>query len=983
MGYPQAVVERKSAMTRGLVQTSRYSPGNMEPSALAQLFVGRDKLLRDVLHRIAASATGEEKHFILLVGQRGVGKTHFVWLVYDRLMGDAKYSLARTRLKIAFLNEEEWGVASFMDLIVRILRALETRHPDKDLSSQIENVYKQYGKDPEAAMRAASDALNKFVGKDVLLLICENLDELFKGLGDEGQKRWRAFIQEHPFWTILATTPALFSSIQLQESPFYGFFNIRELKRIDFETAVELLRKKALLDGKIDLVSFLQTPVGRARARGIHHLAGGHHRVYIVMSEFLTRESLDDLFQPFMDMVDELTPYYQDRIRQLAPQQRKIVEFLCRQEKPVTVKTVAERCLMSHQTAAKQLSELAAIGFVEKNPAGRETYCELSEPLLRVCIEVKDNNTEYFRLFVEFLRRWFSARELRVHYEAIEESPARRTIDRTHLEAALLACRTDTHDLLLDSLSTELVDALDEGRYSDAVAAGMRLVPEQGAALDYYGLATALTESGDYMLAASRAQEGISRYPNRWMLFHALANALFKQNKCADALEALNRSISLSDEKEWSRCLRGDVLMAMGRFEDVLRNEEDLLAKNPEHVHSYYLKVCALTELGRIDEAEVAAREITNGHPDWHLAWVGLAFVFHRSGNSEEEISALERALTLIPKDNQTRRLLGRALLDVGRYEDTYQNSQLILSRDSRDHKALNLAAWALWHMGKFPEAEDTAKKSFEISSDSVEAAHILFHALASQAKYREAVKALDHIISLNPSAVWPRGEKAEMLLKLHRPEAALLAVSDIDLSSSELSTKSRVDWHLLRAEILIRLGDYRGAGEVARNAQEIDHTKISGALVECKSAVGATGLKNEISSLSKILAREYPSEQDERAATIVAQTMILEAQLRGPGSLSRVSQQLREALDVSSRPKFLGEIITSFVSELFSTGGPRGSEWAAALPVFIQSFSDIPACRIPLSWLEVAQKYLESNDPTELLKVPLEQRTLLTEALR
>ena len=39
-----------------------------------------------------------------------------------------------------------------------------------------------------------------------------------------------------------------------------------------------------------------------------------------------------DLIKPFMDMVDDLTPYYQDRMRQLPPTQRKIVEFLLPQE---------------------------------------------------------------------------------------------------------------------------------------------------------------------------------------------------------------------------------------------------------------------------------------------------------------------------------------------------------------------------------------------------------------------------------------------------------------------------------------------------------------------------------------------------------------------------------------------------------------------------------------------------------------------------
>ena len=65
---------------------------------------------------------------------------------------------------------------------------------------------------------------------------------------------------------------------------------------------------------------------------------------------------------------------------------------------------------MSHQTAAKQIGELETAGFVSRMRSGRNTYCELSEPLMRICIEVKDNKTQHFRLFVEFLRHWFTAR---------------------------------------------------------------------------------------------------------------------------------------------------------------------------------------------------------------------------------------------------------------------------------------------------------------------------------------------------------------------------------------------------------------------------------------------------------------------------------------------------------------------------------------------------------------------------------------------
>ena len=269
-------------------------------------------------------------------------------------------------------------------------------------------IYDRFSKDPTDAEAFAVARLREHTRGKTLLLLCENLVDLFHGLGEEGQKRWRAAIQEDGNWTIVASTPSLFSAVTLQKNPFYGFFTIRKLKKIDLDTGIELLAKKAVHEGKTDLAEFLRTPLGRARARAIHHLAAGNHRAYVVLFDFLDKESLEDLVGPFMDMVDDLTPYYQDRMRQLPPAQRKIVEFLCLQGKPTTIKDISTPCLMSHQTAAKQIGELSNAGFVSRTRSGRNTFCELSEPLMRICIEVKDNKTQHLRLFVEFLRHWFT-----------------------------------------------------------------------------------------------------------------------------------------------------------------------------------------------------------------------------------------------------------------------------------------------------------------------------------------------------------------------------------------------------------------------------------------------------------------------------------------------------------------------------------------------------------------------------------------------
>ena len=399
------MVAGETIVKTGFMRSSRYSPGNMDRQSLEALFVGRGDLMEDVLARVTNSVLGTGKHYILLVGPRGSGKTHFLALAHHRLMDRFAAANAQSKVVVAPLKEEERGVASFLDLVVRILRAIADQV--SGLDAEIAAIYEKFPKDaPEAEAFALARLRHHTRGK-TLLLLCENLADLFDGLGDEGQKRWRAAIQEHGNWAILASTPSLFAAITSQNKPFYGFFTVRALERMDFETSLDLLTKKAIHERKTDLAEFLRTPLGRARARAVHHLAAGNHRAYVVLFDFLNKDALNDLVGPFMCMVDDLTPYYQDRMRQLAPAQRKIVEFLCLEGKPKTIKDIATPCLMSQQTAAKQIGELHTAGFVRRTRIGRNTFCEISDPLMRICIEVKSNKTQYFRLFVEFLRHWF------------------------------------------------------------------------------------------------------------------------------------------------------------------------------------------------------------------------------------------------------------------------------------------------------------------------------------------------------------------------------------------------------------------------------------------------------------------------------------------------------------------------------------------------------------------------------------------------
>ncbi len=392
---------------------SSFTPSLMSSETLEKIFVQRQKLAFDLIESVRESSLTKNKHFRLLIGMRGIGKTHIIALVYHRLKATADLE---DKLLIAWLKEEEWGVSSWLDLLLRIFQALAIEYPAEyqtQLPTQVEFLYEL---SPEDATRQGEKILKEFIGNKTLLLLTENLDEIFKGLGDIGQKQFRAYLQNHNLITIIATSQSLFSGVSKKDSPFYGFFAPQYLEKLTIEEATSLLTKIAELRKDRELESFIQSTTGKDRIKAIHNLANGNHRVYIIFSQFLTRNSLDELVKPVMQTLDELTPYYQARMQWLSPQQRKIIELLCDKSNALPVKEIAQRCFITHQTASSQLKDLREKGYVTSESIGRESFYELQEPLMRICLEVKKQRGQPIKLFIDFLRIWYTEEESKTEH---------------------------------------------------------------------------------------------------------------------------------------------------------------------------------------------------------------------------------------------------------------------------------------------------------------------------------------------------------------------------------------------------------------------------------------------------------------------------------------------------------------------------------------------------------------------------------------
>lgn len=395
-----------NARVKKSLYLSHFTPSMMPPETLEAMLVQREPLLTRCLSNVLESLRTGSRHHTLFVGPRGIGKTHLISLLHHRL---SQTKEAQSKALVAWMREEEWGVTSFFELVLRILRTLDARYPELRIEALTATVYDLPLQEAE---KKAESILLQLLADKCLVVLLENLDDLFEQIGDQGQKAWRAFIQNHANTILVCTTPSLFAGVSLQKSAFYGFFDVEQLTELSFEDVVNLLEKIAIEREDKTLAIYIKTPEGRARIRAVHHLAEGNPRIYIIFAQFLTQESLDDLVQAFMHTLDELTPYYQARIKELSGQQRKILEYLINHAGAAPVKQIAKACFITQQVCSSQLRQLRLKRYVRVIEQGRESYYELCEPLMRLCMDVKKQRGEPVSLLVEMLRIWYTEDQL-------------------------------------------------------------------------------------------------------------------------------------------------------------------------------------------------------------------------------------------------------------------------------------------------------------------------------------------------------------------------------------------------------------------------------------------------------------------------------------------------------------------------------------------------------------------------------------------
>lgn len=386
-----------------------FGAKSVNPKILEQLLTGRADIADFFEKKIRAIVEEKTNQFWLIVGQRGMGKTHLLKVLHSRVW----HYVEENKLVIAYFAEEEYGVANFFDFLLRILNSF-IKWYDKDSEFLKSELEKLQNLPSNKQSQYLENIIKDYIKEKPMLILTENFGDILEQMGENEQGRLRAWLYENNRVSIIATSQSVSDNFEKEDRPFFGFFTTYILKNLTFEESLSFLISLAELDKDEKLIEHLNGK-GKAQVRAIYDLVKGNHRLLVTFYQFLKTDTVAKVSENFIKTINDLKPYYETYIRYLPPQQQKILRYIALARKPQKGVEISKNCFIEQKSLSKQLSELTKKNLLDANedPSDkRNKFYDVSEPLLRISIEVGEHKEGITALFIDFLALYYNAQEL-------------------------------------------------------------------------------------------------------------------------------------------------------------------------------------------------------------------------------------------------------------------------------------------------------------------------------------------------------------------------------------------------------------------------------------------------------------------------------------------------------------------------------------------------------------------------------------------
>lgn len=399
-----------------------YNPAQLTPEELKASFVAREDTLAEMLRLISEQRPGHPCQHMMLIGPRGMGKTTLgLRLLHEILETPA---LVAAWQPVAF-HEESYGISNLADFWLTALNHLSRATEDARWADRAVSLARDERDDRRLAAYALAALMDYCItsGKR-LILFAENIDTIFKQLGDERQiHELRAALIERPEILLIGSANTAFEAIHSHGEPLYEFFRLFILKGLGPEDTRRILATIAEDEGRPDVRETLDRERGRLET--IRRMTGGNPRLLVLACRILIDSPLGSAFEDLERLIDEQTPYFKARIEELPVQARKVFHCLADGWRPMQAREVADAAKLSSSHASAQLRQLIEKGYVGEVtlPNEKRTSYEVGDRFYNIYYLLRFSRTGRDRLarLVGFLHDLFGPTGMRTMYPAALE----------------------------------------------------------------------------------------------------------------------------------------------------------------------------------------------------------------------------------------------------------------------------------------------------------------------------------------------------------------------------------------------------------------------------------------------------------------------------------------------------------------------------------------------------------------------------------
>ena len=415
-------------------QIRKFNPGTFQSDReVIDQFVVRNRELGIVLDVLRRNAGAPSCQHVLVVAPRGRGKTMLLARVAAELRTDDE--LSEQLLPIRFMEESQ-EIFDLGDFWLESLFYLAREHGvrDPELSRELRDVHaaladERHGRELEERARAAVLETADRLGKQLVLMV-ENLQELCRDVDDDFGWKLRRVLQSEPQIILLATATSRFVALDDAKHAFFELFRIVRLDPLDTDECRRLWQMVTGDDVRNHVI------------RPLEILTGGDPRLLVIVGEFAQHQSLRQLMEDLVRLIDDHTEYFRAHLEGFAKTERRVYLALIDLWRPSTTGEIAARARLDVRIVSTLLGRLVERGAVIAKGSRKKRIYEAAQRLYGIYYKLRRERDEaaVVRNMIHFMAVLYSDDELptiaeRLTREAAHSPAVLEGIERAIAEA--------------------------------------------------------------------------------------------------------------------------------------------------------------------------------------------------------------------------------------------------------------------------------------------------------------------------------------------------------------------------------------------------------------------------------------------------------------------------------------------------------------------------------------------------------------------